>query len=103
MIVVERIPNHNNLILPKHEHFHVRHYPVPFGEAVTRLREDLLNTRIYDVHPFPLPRTVPVFTSIPPERKELFEHANLLEVVKYLRYGKRLDLPKHWKDVLPRP
>ena len=81
---------------------HLRNYPAKFGDAIVRLREDLVASRIHHSYPSPVPPGVETVDATPLDQG-LFSTANLMDVVKYLRYGKNLNLPDHWKAIIPKP
>lgn len=80
-----------------------RHYPVQFGEAIVKIREDLANSRASRFPPDPLPSGHDIVARMGPDQEGLFVNANFLPVIKYLRYGSGLKLPQRWKEILPRP
>ena len=81
---------------------YLRNYPAKFGDAIVRLREDLVGSRIHHSYPEPVPPGVDTVNATPLDQG-LFSTANLMEVVKYLRYGKNLKLPDYWKAIIPKP
>jgi len=83
-------------------HFELRNYPRPFGDAIVRLRDDLVKGRAFCKSPYPLPSGV---SSVDASGAHdcLFASARLPEVVKYLRLGKNLDLETHWRDKITVP
>lgn len=77
----------------------LRQYPVPFAQAIVRLRKALLDTRPEHLYPIELPPGLVSVRNAPPaHHDDLFTNARLQEVVVYLRAGKNLDLPKHWRE-----
>ncbi len=81
---------------------YLRIYPGKFGDAIVHLREDLVNSRVDHDWPSPTPAGVDTLMATPPD-DGLFRSADLLAVFRYLRGGKRLNLPKHWKEIIPGP
>ena len=78
-----------------------RIYPVPFANAIVRIMDDLKWTRAchLGMMPMDLP-TGPTIVGSMPDTDD-FAQANLAECFAYLRGGKSLSLPKHWKDIFP--
>ena len=83
-------------------HFELRNYPRPFGDAIVRLRDDLVKGRAFCKPPYPLPSGVSSVDASG-DHDPLFALARLPEVVKYLRLGKNLDLEAHWRDKITVP
>lgn len=78
-----------------------RHYPDRFGDALVRLRPELIAASKCCLNDMP-PKARYTLMNMPQDNIH-FETADLLSVVKYLRYGNSLDIPSHWKEILPRP
>ena len=80
--------------------FYPRHYPVPFAQAIVRIRQELIDGRVHHEYPHPMPPGVDTVQRAPTasEGDGLFKAARLGEVVTYLRAGTNLRLPKHWRD-----
>lgn len=87
--------------------FYPRHYPVPFAQAIVRIRQELIDGRVHHEYPHPMPPGLDTVQRAPAasEGDGLFKAARLEEVVAYLRAGTNLRLPKHWRDGIhwPRP
>ena len=83
---------------------HLRNYPRAFGEAMVVHREPLLSTSCTFLSKLPdrLPIGPEIFSrfKFEEEHQLLFANADLDSVVRYLRGGNRLMLPKQWKDLL---
>lgn len=88
-----------------HEDFQLRNYPRPFGDAIVRLRDDLVNGRAYLVSPDSVPTGISSVDAASRHQdvEPLFASARLPEVVKYLRLGKNLKLAAHWRDKITVP
>lgn len=82
----------------------LRQYPEPFADAVVRLRETLLDTKaptgmnLFNIVPSPLPSGPQILGSMPDDDGGLFGFARLEEAFDYIRRGKGLELPAHWRD-----
>ena len=83
--------------------YHLRIYPGKFGEAILHLREDLLASRVDHDYPSPIPPGPETVAATKPDEDNLFQQADLMSVVAYLRAGKGLDLPQCWRDIIPKP
>ncbi len=71
---------------------------------MVQLRDDLVNGRAYLESPDSYPTGISsVDASGDPDVESLFSSARLPEVVKYLRLGKHLKLPAHWRDKITVP
>ena len=83
----------------------LRHYPRPFAEAIVRIRNELIAKGTYHHYPDNLPFGVSTFRSTPldEDQEGLFKKARLEQVVAYLRSGSNLNLPDHWRDLIPHP
>lgn len=82
----------------------LRNYPPRFGEAIVTHRDALLSsgTNYMSKLPAELPIGPEIFarTTFLEEHQSLFANADLGSVVRYLRGGESLKLPKQWKDLL---
>lgn len=54
-------------------------------------------------YPSPMPTGVSTVQAAWQDDEGLFKQARLSEVVAYLRLGSSLNLPKHWRETIPRP
>lgn len=81
----------------------LRNYPRPFAQAIVRLRDDLVNRGTRHSYPSPMPTGVSTVQAAWQDDEGLFKQARLSEVVAYLRLGSSLNLPKHWRETIPRP
>ena len=80
-----------------------RIYPTKFADAIVKLREPLLNSRVTRLDPMDLPLGHHTVLSMPDDDNGLFAAADLRSVFHYLRCGKGLNVPRHWQDVVPKP
>lgn len=78
-------------------------YPRPFAQAIVRLRDDLVNRGTRHSYPSPMPTGVSTVQAAWQDDEGLFKQARLSEVIAYLRLGSSLNLPKHWRETIPRP
>ena len=82
----------------------LREYPVPFGNRLVDLFTELITTaKGWTPLPSPLPPAIESFQQMSVDDHGLgLEYAALDEVYKYLRFGKHLKIPKHWREHVPK-
>lgn len=80
----------------------LRIYPEPFADAVVRLADDLKRTRTdFGLQvPIRLPEG-PEIVLATHNDDESFAQADLASCFEYLRGGKNLLLPGHWREIIP--
>ena len=82
--------------------FFFRTYPVPFAERIVNIRGDLIQGRPMEpLIPSPCPLGPEILSSTPEDVEGLFATADLSSVYRYLRGGKGLQLPPHWRPYMP--
>lgn len=80
----------------------LREYPVPFANAIVRLRNDLITDAPTGLCiPHILPSGPEILASALDDDEGLFAFADLGSAYTYLRSGKGLKLPEHWREHLP--
>lgn len=80
---------------------YLRIYPEKFGDAIVRIRDDLMDSRAHHSYIEPLPEGPETICSTPCDAG-LFAQADLAEVFNYLRAGKGLNLPNCYRKVMPK-
>ena len=88
-----------------------RNYPQRFGDAVLRLRDDLLENQTNSMknlfrsqcyrEPLPLGPEIMRMRDEAADHEGLFAFAGLPSIYKYARGCKYLNLPVHWKEMFP--
>ena len=79
-----------------------RTYPVPFAKKIVNIRKNLIDGRPMEpMIPSPSPTGPEILMSTPEDEEGLFASADLGSVYKYLRGGKGLALPDHWREYMP--
>ncbi|CAL1147475.1 unnamed protein product [Cladocopium goreaui] len=77
-------------------------YPVPFAQRIVNIRGDLIQGRPMEpLIPSPCPLGPQILSSTPEDVEGLFATADLGSVYRYLRGGKGLQLPPHWRPYMP--
>lgn len=80
----------------------LRTYPMPFAQAIVNLRDDLVASRPMEpVISHDLPSGPEILDSMPDDDGSLFSTADLSSCYRYLRCGKGLKLPQHWRRFMP--
>ena len=79
-----------------------REYPVPFANAIVRIRDDLIRVAPSGpCLPIVFPSGPEILASALDDDEGLFAFADMGSAYTYLRSGKGLKLPEHWYEHLP--
>lgn len=77
-----------------------RNYPPDFGKKLSSMYVDLVNNKLgMPCLPDVLPSAIQTFTQMSFE--DVWQEANVVDVVHWLRGGRGLAIPNEWRPVLP--
>ena len=82
---------------------HLRQYPVRFGFKIVDLYSDLVTSALGKATlPTVIPPAMQSYEGMPDDIGAL-DYAQMVDVFNYLRQGKGLIIPNHWKHLVPKP